>query len=107
MSNAEKRRRPKIFWDSTLGVGRWAFGVFPFFIERAFRRITMSASGPIGKRHCLDGSLRSDLLGRRHPPFSAADSLPPERCSLVVLVQQVLAAEQAAPKFPWPVWPDW
>jgi hypothetical protein len=46
------------FLFSTLGVRRWALDVFFIFswewIERPSRRITMSCSGPNGKKQCLE-----------------------------------------------------
>jgi hypothetical protein len=46
ISNSAPASTP--FGNSRLDVRRWAFGVFPFFIETESRRTTMSASGPVG-----------------------------------------------------------
>jgi hypothetical protein len=56
-------------------------------IERAHRRITMSRSGPIGKKQCLERSLRSDSPRRRHFAFSRVDFLHAQGCAVVDLVQ--------------------
>ena len=68
-------------------------------IERALRRITMSGSGPHGKKQRLERSLRSDSSRRRHAAFPRADFLHAEGCALLGLVQPGLAAEPARAKF--------
>src|ERR1044071_8538068 len=66
----------------------------------------MSRSGPLGKKQCLERSLRSDPPRRRHSAFSRPDFLYPQGCALLDLVQPGFVAEPARPEFHWAVWRD-